>query len=108
MVSWQHGWTVAAAASVGHIAFVDCYQFLVDMLGSRSASVQVEATPRVDVDETPCCISPELGAGITSLKSSSFILKDQVPFRVFVSVPGRSTAVAWVSGIVSLKEAAVG
>ena len=56
--------------------------------GSRFASVQVEATPRVDVDETPCYISPQLGADITSLKTSSFNLKDQVPFQVFVSVPG--------------------
>ena len=62
----------------------------------------------MDVDDTPCCISPDLGADITSLKTSSFILKDQVPFQVFVSVPGRSTAVVWVSGIVSLKEVAVG
>ena len=57
---------------------------------------------------TPRCISPDLGVDITSLKTSSFILKDQVPFQVFVSVPGRSTAVAWVSGIVSLKEVALG
>ena len=108
LVSWQHGLFFAAAASVGHLAFVDCYQFLVDILGSRFASVQVEATPRVDVDETPRCISPDLGVDITSLKTSSFILKDQVPFQVFVSVPGRSTAVVWVSGIVSLKEVALG
>ena len=98
----------AAAASVGLLAFVVCFQFLVDILGSRFASVQVEATPRVDVDETPCCISPDLGVDITSLKTSSFILKDQVPFQVFVSVLGRSTAVVWVSGIVSLKEVALG
>ena len=50
-------------------------------------SVTVEVTPRVDVDETPCCISPDPGADITSLKTSSFIPKDQVPFQVFVSVP---------------------
>ena len=50
MVSWQEGWMVAAAASVGPIAFVVCYQFSVDILGSRFASVHVEATPRVDVD----------------------------------------------------------
>ena len=29
--------------------------------GSRFGSVQVEATPRLDVDETPCCISPQRG-----------------------------------------------
>ena len=76
--------------------------------GSRFASEQVEATPRVDVDETPYCILPQSGADITSLKTSSFNLTDQVPFQVFVSFPGRSTAVVWVSGIVSLKEVAVG
>ena len=47
---------VAAAASVGFIALVGCFQclvavstLLVVILGGRFASVQVEATPRVDV-----------------------------------------------------------
>ena len=52
------------------------------------------------VDETPCSVSPEL-------QTSSFNPcggpKDQVPFQVFVSVPGRSTAVVWVSGIASFE-----
>ena len=52
LVSGQQEWIVAAAASVGPIAFVVCYQFFVDILWSHFASVQVEATPRVDVDET--------------------------------------------------------
>ena len=38
LVSWKHG-LVAAAASVGLLALVVCYQFLVDSLGSRFASV---------------------------------------------------------------------
>ena len=80
-------------AFVGLVPATRCHE----RKGSRFASVQVEATPRVDVDETPCCISPQLGADITSLKTSSFNLKDH-----------RSTAVVWVSGIVSLKEVAVG
>ena len=92
---------LAAAASVGILALMVRFQFLVDILGSRFASVQVEATPRVDVDETPLCfISPQSGVDITSLKTSSF--------QVFVSVPGRPTAVARVSEFVSLKEVALG
>ena len=38
LVSWKHG-LLAAAASVGLLAFVVCYQFPVDILGSRFASV---------------------------------------------------------------------
>ena len=115
---WQEVWMVAAAASDGLFVLVFCYWCLEavswvlvffglatmtlchEREGSRFASVQAEATPRVDVDETPCCTSPHSGVDITSLKTSSF--------QVFVSVPGRSTAVAWVSGCVSLKEVALG
>ena len=58
--SWQEVCIVAAAASVGFVALVGCFQCLVAVswlvmvfLGSRFDSVQVEATPRVDVDEAP-------------------------------------------------------
>ena len=45
LFSWKHG-LFAAAASVGLLAFVVCYQFLVDILGSRFASVQVLCRPK--------------------------------------------------------------
>ena len=91
-------------AFVGLVLTTPCHE----RKGSRFASVQVEATPRVDVDETPCCISPQLGADITSLKTSNFNLQDQVPFQVFVSFLCRSTVVVWVSGFVSLMKVAKG
>ena len=65
----------AAAASECDFCLVDPESVLESDVwhvrkGSRFASVQVEATPRVDVDETPCCILPQSGAGITSLKTT--------------------------------------